>query len=292
MSYVIGDTVTVTSPTFLVGTTPTDPATLVLVVTDGDGTSTSYAVGTLTHVSTGLYTKAVTVNVQGTWSYLFTATSVDNTLSAGTFDVTGNLYCTKAELKSRLGITTTTDDTHIVSAIASVCGWIDDMHCEDFFGQVTQTRTFDIETSYELHVPSLVSVTTLKTDDNIDGTYETTWTAGTDYDLLPYNRTRGRETRPYDQVKAIGPRIFPYAYFGGLYGVRSNLIQIAGVWGWPAVPTAVKEAALIIAEDTFKLKDAPFGVAGFDTFGAVRVRENSPALKFLAPYRRHPVLVG
>lgn len=289
MSYVVGDTVTITSNTFLVGTTPTDPATLVLVVTDGDGTSTSYAVGSLTHVGPGIYSKSVTVNVEGIWSYLFTGTTVDNPLSGGTFDVTGNLYCTKAELKSRLGITNTTDDAHIVSAIDATCSWIDDMHCEDFFGQVTQTRTFVPSCGYELCIPSLVSVTTLKTDNNADGTFEISWTEGTDYDLLPYNRTRGRETRPYNQIKAIGTRLFPYAVS---YGMRTNLVQIVGVWGWPAIPAGVKEAALIIAEDTFKLKDAPFGVAGFDTFGAVRVRENSPALKFLAPYRRNPVTVG
>jgi hypothetical protein len=40
------------------------------------------------------------------------------------------------------------------------------------------------------------------------------------------------------------------------------------------------------------LKDAPFGVAGFGEFGAVRVRNNPRAMALLQPYRRLPVLVG
>jgi hypothetical protein len=48
----------------------------------------------------------------------------------------------------------------------------------------------------------------------------------------------------------------------------------------------------MLAEETFKLKDAPFGVAGFGDFGVVRVRENPAVARLLAPYKRYPMLVA
>jgi hypothetical protein len=57
-------------------------------------------------------------------------------------------------------------------------------------------------------------------------------------------------------------------------------------WGWTAVPAPVKEATLALAEETFKMKDAPFGVAGMGEFGAIRVRANPRIVTMLSPYVR------
>jgi hypothetical protein len=54
----------------------------------------------------------------------------------------------------------------------------------------------------------------------------------------------------------------------------------------------VKQACLLLAAEILKLKDAPFGVAGFDGFGVVRVGQNRRATALLGPYRRWPVLVA
>jgi hypothetical protein len=48
-------------------------------------------------------------------------------------------------------------------------------------------------------------------------------------------------------------------------------VQITALWGWPAVPSLVTEACYQLAEETFKLKDAPFGVAGVNDFGVLRI---------------------
>jgi hypothetical protein len=71
------------------------------------------------------------------------------------------------------------------------------------------------------------------------------------------------------------------------YCVR-RAVQITALWGWSAVPDPVKQATLIIAAEQWKLKDAPFGVAGFGEFGPIRVRDNPMAASLLARYR-HPV---
>ena len=100
-----------------------------------------------------------------------------------------NGYCTAAELKSWLGITDATDDTILEVAIESVSRWIDDYCWRRFYKNTEdETRYYTAPSSYYLHTDDIVSITTLKTDDDGDRTYETTW-ATTDYDLIPYNAT-------------------------------------------------------------------------------------------------------
>jgi hypothetical protein len=70
------------------------------------------------------------------------------------------------------------------------------------------------------------------------------------------------------------------------------VLQVTARWGWSAVPPAVTEATLILAEELAKLKDAPFGVSGWTEFGVMRVRDNPFAARLLNPYRRNAVLVG
>jgi hypothetical protein len=242
-------------------------------------TRTRYA--TITKDSTGHYSKDLAVATAGVWSYVWTGTGTAPGVEDGTFTVyaavpSSTLLAQLDELKTRLGIAQddTADDAALLSSLLATSGWIQGTHCEDRFCQATLTQTFVAYDRYELDIPSLVSVTTLKTDDNVDGTYETTWTSGTDYQLLPYNRNNAGETKPYDKVRVIGSKTFPITYSRAQ---RADLVQIVGVWGWPAIPWAVHEAALVIATDTFSLKDAKFNVAGFDTFGVVRVKQNGPA---------------
>jgi hypothetical protein len=57
-------------------------------------------------------------------------------------------------------------------------------------------------------------------------------------------------------------------------------------WGWSAVPAAVKTATVLRAVNLFKRKDAPHGVAGFDGFGVVRLRQDPDVMVLLQPYAR------
>jgi hypothetical protein len=68
-------------------------------------------------------------------------------------------------------------------------------------------------------------------------------------------------------------------------------VQITGIWGWPKVPMAVKQATAIIATDLFALKDAPFGAEGQADF-VTSIGDNRRATRLLEPYRRAPVLVA
>lgn len=281
--------------TFSVNGTATDPTTITLTVTDPTGTATSYtyAGGTITRTSAGVYTKDIPCTADGTWTYTWIGTGTASDVVAGTWTVFGTdlskLYCTVEELKSRLGIasTDTQDDFELRLAVDSVSRWID-QHCERHFWRATQTRYFVPTSQYCLAIDDLVSLTTLKTDSSGDGTFETTW-ASSDYQLRPVNATAGAEAAPYTEIKAVSTQTFPVPY---ATLARSDRAEVVGVFGWPAVPAAVKDAALMLAAETLKMKDAPFGVAGFGEFGAVRVRANPLVMARLAPYRKYGALVA
>lgn len=282
--------------TFAVADVATDPTTVVLVVTDPAGTATTYqyALAEITKTGTGAYSKDVACTTAGVWQYVWIGTGAASDVQAGTWAVVDteqqSLYCTPEMLKNRKGIADTHDDAEIIGACRAVARWIDEQYCERFFYRLTATLTFPVTGAYCLRVPDLVSITTLKTDADGDGVFETTWTANVDYELLPANAATGLERKPYDEINAIGSQLFPAAYGG--YGQRRNRVQIAGVWGWPAVPAPVIEAAKILSGDYLKLGAMAFGVAGYGEYGAVRARMSNPAMSMLDPYRRHPVLIG
>lgn len=279
--------------TFSVAGVATDPTTISLTVTDptGDATTYTYAAAQITRTSAGIYTKDLACSEAGTWHYVWTGTGTASDVVAGTWTVfstdTNKLYCSVEELKSRFKVDDTLDDFELKLAVESVSRWIDG-YCDRRFWRGTDTRTYSARGLYCLEVDDLVSVTTLKTDEAGDGTFETTWDT-TDYQLLPVNPSAGPETRPYTDLRAVGSRTFPIAYSPM---ARCDRVQIVGVFGWPAVPAAVNHAALILAAELAKLKDAPFGVAGFGDFGTTRVRQNPKAAMLLAPYQRRPILVG
>lgn len=178
-------------------------------------------------------------------------------------------YCTDNELKAWLQFNDTEDDTLLPGIIDSASEWIDEW-CGQFFTATTQTRTFAACSGDELvlgHAAPLVAVTTLKTDEDGDGTFETTWDAA-DYQLLPFDAPSHSPARPYRTVRAVGSRSFPVAYDPR---GRSNRVQIVGSFGWAEVPAKVRDACLILAASEYKRRYSPEGVAGFGEFGAIRI---------------------
>lgn len=278
--------------TFSVNGTATDPTTITLVVTDptGDATTYTYAGGTITRSSAGVYTKDVPCTEAGLWTYVWTGTGTASDVQPGSWRVEqtsySDLYCTPEQLKSRTGISDSYDDREILAACRSVSRWIDE-HCDRVFARRTVTQQLETCGNYSLSTPDLVSVTTLKTDDDGDGVYETTWSAS-EYELQPVGASTLLEARPYTSIAAVGSRVFPIPYGTG----RRARAELTGVLGWPALPAAVSEAAAILAGDYLSLGGMKFGVAGYGDYGAVRARISSPALAMLAPYRRYPILVG
>ena len=193
--------------------------------------------------------------------------------------VTGNLYSTVVTLKTRLGISDTTDDTTLGLVLDGVCRAIDG-HCGQSFYKdaVASIRYYTAQDRDTVFVDPLVSVTTLATDGGLNRTYSTTW-AATDYDLQPANAAS--RDRPYTWIETAPDGSYNFV-------LRVNGIKLTGVFGWPAVPAAVSEAALLWAERLFKRKDAPFGIASFIEAGEMRlIKEIDPDVQtLLKPFVR------
>lgn len=200
-------------------------------------------------------------------------------------------YVTVPEFKAWITLTDNIDDVVMAGILESVTEWIDEA-CDRHFWQdgtvgSPVARTFTPCYSSKLDIDDLVSVTTFKTDESGDGTFETTWSAS-DYQLLPVNRPTGR---PYTKVETVAGRMFPIRYDTS---TRANRVEITGVWGWTTVPAPVKQACLEQANRELKRRYSPEGVAGFGEFGLVRVSRalDSDVARNLDPYKRHGVLIA
>lgn len=191
-------------------------------------------------------------------------------------------YATLPDLKTRMDIGDTIDDARLTEALESASREID-AWCDRRFDQdvVATARLFRPVDDSLIVTDDFYSTTGLvvATDPSGAGSYATTW-AASDYQLEPLNGVRyGQPGWPFDRIVAVGTLTVPT-------GSRRPAVKVTAMWGWPAVPANVREACLIIAAESFKLGDAPFGVAGFGEFGPVRVRMNSRAQQLLDPYRR------
>lgn len=133
------------------------------------------------------------------------------------------LYVTRDLFKARVNLTDTVDDSTIDSTIDSVCREIDIICGRQFFA--TQgTRYYTARNGCDVLVSDLLSISELKTDDDGDRVYETTW-ASTDFDLLPENAPYSSPPEPFWRVSTApnGSYSFPSCRKG---------VSITGLWGY------------------------------------------------------------
>jgi hypothetical protein len=190
-----------------------------------------------------------------------------------------NGYATLAEVKSALQITDSYDDAKLELAIESASRLIDGHAQRVFYNAGTATRYYVADSSWTVPIDDLQSVTTLTTSTAANGVYDVTWSSG-DYQLEPLNGYSGGLTTPYTRIRAVGDYSFPMS--GG-----ETTVKLIGVFGWAAVPTTIKQAAIIQASRIFKRLDSPLGVAGFGDLGVVRVssRLDPDVAQLVEPYR-------
>ncbi len=205
----------------------------------------------------------------------------------------GDSYATLPELKAYMFQSIQDTDVYdgtLTDALASVSREIE-THCNRQFNKAAEVsvREYGPERVFTIRSPLThwVEVDDFWADAGLvveSGTgYATSWTAS-DFTLYPRNGiVSGQPGWPFWQIHAASPALLSFGSAG---------LRVTAKWGWAAVPPPVKQACLILAAETFQIKDAPFGVAGMDQFGVIRVRDNRMAAAKLAPYRRDPIKVG
>jgi hypothetical protein len=303
--------------------TPTAPATVAIVVTDPHGTATTYTYiggnvdpNEVVSDSNGAFHIWLTSPATpGLWTYVWMGSggSVNQgfQIFTGTFRVLSysdvgmgmtQWYCSKEELKSRLSISQsdTTDDYEIQLALQTVTDWIT-TYCARHFYRISEIRTFRPDNVWNLAIDDLVTCTSMDLDYDGDGVYEVHWTEGVNFQLMRYqdryNAHNMGVARPNNYVQVlqgpansnpIGGQWFPWLW----PFTHQNRVQITGIWGWADVPPNVTSAALILASDLFKAKDAPWGIAGFGDLGMVKVQSNPWVVELLRPYINFSAKVG
>lgn len=293
-----GDDIATLQDTFKINGVASDPTTVSCVITDPDGLAVTHtfagaAPADITKVSTGLYQLLVPSTKVGLWAYVWIGTGAASDIQPGTWTVNptstiSQFYTSIEEVKDRLAITDTASDLQLLLAVQAAARAIEG-YCGRFFYKLAETRTYQPYDIYELPIDDAVSISAINVDYDGDGIYETAWVAGTDYQLQigdgEFNAMATGEARPFTLIRSInasgGGKFFPFIWPYSKW----DRVQIVGVWGWPAVPFGVKQAAIQVASEFFKLKDSPFGLVGTSEFGVVRVPRNNPyIMKLLTPY--------
>jgi hypothetical protein len=194
-----------------------------------------------------------------------------------------NGYATLADLKAALRITDSVDDSLIEISIEAASREIDG-HCNRVFYSTSGTRVYNPVDTFVTNTDDIVAVTTLKTSSNAQ-VYDQTWKTS-DFQLEPLNGVSGGLIQPATRIRAVGDYLFPIWSVGSTYNNFAP-VQVVGVFGWSAVPTAVKQACILLAMRQFKRYDSPLGVAGFGDLGAIRVGRVDPDVEaLLMPFKK------
>jgi hypothetical protein len=190
-----------------------------------------------------------------------------------------NGYATLAELKAVMRIPTadTVDDSLLETSIEAASRQLDGF-CERVFYTNSGTRVYMPNDSFVCETDDIVTITRLRTAS--DGkAFDTTW-ATDDYQLEPLNGRAGGIVTPATQIRAVDDLLFP------TYGGEAT-VEIVGTFGWSAVPIAIKQAVLMLAQRQFKRYDSPLGVAGVGDLGIMRVSRIDPDVQALvSPFRK------
>lgn len=176
-----------------------------------------------------------------------------------------NAYITVEQLRDVMRDQLTAHDDEYARAILAASRQIDD-YCGRYFYQdaAVSAKVFKPNQVDLLWTPDISTTTGLivKTDDDGDGVYETTWTLDTDFIMEPFERMNGR---PYERIAALETKQFPVAGLNVITPVSSSMlqttrsrrprVQVTARWGWPAIPSEVIQGAVIASVDHFKAKD-------------------------------------
>lgn len=179
-------------------------------------------------------------------------------------------YVTDTELKSYVRIGDDQDDAEIAIAITAASRAID-RACGRQFGKV-DTAVVRYYTPYYhgvllrnvVDIDDLYSITGLEVD--IDAAGDSSY--GTALDAFtPRPLNAAADGRPWTQI-AVGPNATVSM------PLVTDCVRVSGLFGWTAVPGAVKQACLLQASRFFSRRNSPFGVAGSP--------ENGSELRLLA----------
>jgi hypothetical protein len=137
-----------------------------------------------------------------------------------------------------------------------------------------------------LEIDDLVSFTSMASDQDGDGVFETTWTLHQDFELAPDNADS--DGVPWERIvlKQRTQTTLPV----GL----GRSVQVTGIFGWSNVPDGVISLTSILAARLLmRVRNAPFGVVSLGVESATRIAKEDPDMQNLVrDLIRTPIFVG
>lgn len=195
-----------------------------------------------------------------------------------------SVYCELEEFKKTTNLDGLMEyDVDIKRALRSASEAIDFVAEQPrgmFAPSASQSRYYTPTNGWTLRVDPISTITTLKTDEAGDGTFENTWTVNVDYTREPLNAAADGHPWTTLCVHPTGSFRFP---------AIPRSVELTGLFGWPAVPPSIKDATIMLAHRIVKReREAPTGIVGFGLDGAVvRMMASDPdVMALVAPFSR------
>lgn len=196
-----------------------------------------------------------------------------------------NAYCTVDELRDYLKDSGDRLDESLLERAINAASRAIDKHCSRRFWQdsAATQRTYVPRQPYSVFVDDISTRTDLVVKTGTDGVNFPTTLSSSSYILEPRNADVADDADKADPHAFWQIRLIPPAFFYVCGSLPT--VEVTARFGWSAVPYEVQQATLLKAASLFKRKDAPFGVAGFNEFGPVRVtRADADVMDLLSPY--------
>lgn len=170
--------------------------------------------------------------------------------------MTASTYITLNELKTALNIGTadTVDDDALTAAMSAAAGAVT-AYCDRYFGQ-TGTIGTPVARMYHpddrvVYTDDLVSFSAVEYADADAQDWTSIGTAVVT--PLPPNAATLEPAHPYTALRAQSTAGWPD---------DDGWVRITGVWGWPEVPSQIKQATLLQAVRLATSRSVPLGIVG------------------------------
>lgn len=149
-------------------------------------------------------------------------------------------YATAAEYRALTEKSDTADDAEILTDLTAITRMVEaQLHRTFNKDATTSTRLYIGTGTPRLYVDDILSITSIKLDEDDDGSFaDETALASTEYELHPLNAAVGAEPKPYDLIV-----IPPWATTRSAWD-KDRRIEVIGQHGWNAIPAAIKRAVI------------------------------------------------
>jgi len=193
-------------------------------------------------------------------------------------------YVDLATLKDELNVSYDDDNPRFQRVITSVSRLIDS-YCgfprRQFYQSAAHTvRYFTASEFRQVWIDDIMTVDTIQADVDGDGTFENTWTQGTDYVMAPYNAAEFQRPFTKVEIRTFAVTIMPV--------VRQGL-KITGTWGWPAVPSVVQTACLLQCARLFTRAEQAQDLGAAERLAPGKLDPDVQALLNEGGVRRSPI---